>query len=131
MLEKDLYHKFKKLWQPNYSNRIEPKYSGGIPDLLIVSLKTLKAVFLELKVIEYSKKHFKVLIRPSQIIWMSQYPGIAYVLIGMNSEEELKYCLMDKKYAAQLVQGMDWKEVKENGIFTSDLIDIINFLKNN
>ena len=132
MLEKDMYQKFKKKWSPkNYIKRIEPKFTGGIPDLLLVSSKTLIPIFVEMKVIKYNLKQLKVLIRTSQIIWFTEYPGIAYILVGISKiDNKHIYCLFDKSKIQQISKGMNWDIVPTQCIITSDLKQIANYLEN-
>jgi hypothetical protein len=129
MLEKDLYQKLKKIWLPYYITRIEPKYSGGIPDVLVVN-KHLEKIFIELKCLPFDDKKIKIPIRPSQLLWFLKYPSFAYVLSCIYKKDNTKiYCLFSKERIQQFQQGVLWLEFEtfHDVILTYDLQDIVNF----
>jgi len=116
-VEKDLSRNFKKEWEPNYYERIEPKAcTSGIPDVLLVVNEV--SFFIELK---YEKKKFinkKLKIRESQKIWFLKFPGIAFFLFQVED----KYYLFDKDKTMFLTQTkVKWQDFVNNAEVFSDL----------
>lgn len=102
-LEKQLYKELKKEW-PHYIERIEPKYKGGIPDVL---LENNGAIFVELKVgtlttNSLGSEKVSIKIRTSQKLWHRKYTGKSYLLASVG---DLFY-LFKRENIKHLFDGM-------------------------
>jgi hypothetical protein len=98
--EKDLYQIFKKAWN-GYIERIEPKFKGGIPDVLIVTQSEV-VIFLELKKAVIDGHNLTMDIKQSQKIWHMKYPAISYVLIQCDK----RFYLIEKNMVNLLKNRM-------------------------
>lgn len=130
--EKQLSKILKDAW-PYYFERVEPKYKGGIPDVLMCDDED-KPFFVELKIAKLiedkfgHKRHNKVKIdiRTSQKIWHRQYPGKSYLLIAMNG----KFYLVEKRFIQFMGDNM-FAEILEisSSVHSENIYDIIRMFK--
>ena len=126
MLEKELYQKFKYDWNGKFIKRIEPKGTGGIPDLLLVNNNNA-VLFVEQKAIDRKFTRIKKIpIRQSQLLWFMGYPAQAYILLAVGTT----YFLFEKTCIKKLYNGVTYEECKKISIIYSermkDLVKIIN-----
>lgn len=105
-LEKQLYAVLKKHWK-YYIERIEPKYKGGIPDVLVDV--NMKSMFIELKVGSKENDKLKIKIRTSQRLWHKKYTGESYLLVAVDDI----FYLVDKNDISTVVDGMGFQEFEE------------------
>ena len=121
MKESDIYKNLKKLW-PYYIERIEPKYKGGIPDVL-VEKNGGGACFIELKLFEIQKNgKVKIKIRPSQYIWFKQYTGRA-LLLAWNGET---HYVFEKENVQLIRNGIQNKNFKELASINYDNVKFVS-----
>jgi len=100
--EKEVYKALRKVWR-GFIDRVEPKYKGGIPDLLMVPKAIDRPFFLELKVAELTETGLvKITVRPSQILWFMKYPSTAFLLAYLKGE----YYLFQKDKVPALNQSL-------------------------
>lgn len=124
MKEKDIYKAIRKAWR-GYLKRIEPKYQGGIPDILIVN-KQLIPFFLELKQAESTKEGLvKIEIRLSQILWFMEYPAKAFLLAYMNGQ----YYVFNKEKVPLLKDALTVKQFQDlANLVTNQMNKVVKYL---
>jgi len=123
--EKDVYKLIRKHWR-GYIERIEPKYRGGIPDVLMVN-KQQFPFFLELKKAEreINSMTVRIKIRKSQILWFMAYPSKAFMLIELNE----KFFVIDKINVPKLRESISIQELKDlASIETDQMNQVIRYL---
>lgn len=116
-LEKQLYKELKEHWT-FYIERIEPKYKGGIPDILVNANGNTE--FVELKIGHKENGKLKIKIRPSQRIWHKKFTGISYVLVSVDDV----FYLIDSWNIPNVIDGMKFEDFEQNAFFSPHMEDI-------